>query len=275
MEELQTGQTEGVHQAGSPEHINEMLAKVDNGVQPDDIGEELVLQQSEQGRPEWLPDKFGTPQDLLNAYNQLEQQYTQVSQQQQEYEDAQVGEQEIADIQSTTVPQVAQLLDERNLDINVFQQEYNELGELSQDAYDALEEAGLAPTVVDAWLAGQEAIADQSISEIYSSVGGEQNYNAMLEWASNNLQQWELDAFNDSIENLDPNAMFAVQGLMARMQNAEGIPPRLMTGESVPSTAPRFESLAQVTEAMKDSRYQTDPAYRASVAQMLGNSTVL
>jgi len=48
-----------------------------------------------------------------------------------------------------------------------------------------------------------------------------------------------------------------------------------MTGESVPSTAPRFESLAQVTEAMKDSRYQTDPAYRASVAQMLGNSTVL
>ena len=122
MEELQTGQSEGVHQAGSPEHINEMLAKVDNGVQPDDVGEELVLQQSEQGRPEWLPEKFGTPQDLLNAYNQLEQQYTQVSQQQQEYEDAQVGEQEIADIQSTTVPQVAQLLDERNLDINVFQQ---------------------------------------------------------------------------------------------------------------------------------------------------------
>ena len=275
MEELQTGQTEGVHQAGSPEHINEMLAKVDNGVQPDDVGEELVLQQSEQGRPEWLPDKFGTPQDLLNAYNQLEQQYTQVSQQQQEYEDAQVGEQEIADIQSTTVPQVAQLLDERNLDINVFQQEYNELGELSQDAYDALEEAGLAPTVVDAWLAGQEAIADQSISEIYASVGGEQNYNAMLEWASNNLEQWELDAFNDSIENLDPNAMFAVQGLMARMQNAEGIPPRLMTGESIPSTAPRFESLAQVTEAMRDPKYSSDPAYRAQVAQMLGNSTVL
>ncbi len=28
MEEVQTGQAEGVHQAGSPEHINEMLAKV-------------------------------------------------------------------------------------------------------------------------------------------------------------------------------------------------------------------------------------------------------
>ena len=94
MEELQTGQTEGVHQAGSPEHINEMLAKVDNPVQVSDVGEELVMQQATQGRPEWLPEKFSTPQDLLNAYNQLEQQYTQVSQQQQEYEDSQVGEQE-------------------------------------------------------------------------------------------------------------------------------------------------------------------------------------
>ena len=49
MEELQTGQTEGVHQAGSPEHINEMLAKVDNPVEVSDVGEALVLQQSQQG----------------------------------------------------------------------------------------------------------------------------------------------------------------------------------------------------------------------------------
>ncbi len=275
MEELQTGQTEGVHQAGSPEHINEMIAKVDNPVQVSDVGEELVLQQATDRRPEWLPEKFGTPQDLLNAYNQLEQQYTEVSQQQQDYQESQVSEQEIADIQNTSVPQVAQLLDERNLDIDVFQQEYNELGGLSDDAYQALEEAGISNEMVNTWLAGQEAIADQSISQIYQSVGGEENYNAMLRWAGDNLQQWELDAFNNSIENLDPNAMFAVQGLMARMQNAEGIPPRLMSGESIPSTAPRFESLAQVTEAMRDPKYSSDPAYRAQVAQMLGNSTVL
>ena len=275
MEELQTGQTEGVHQAGSPEHINEMLAKVDNPVQVSDVGEELVMQQATQGRPEWLPEKFGTPQDLLNAYNQLEQQYTQVSQQQEEAQQQEFNQEQVAEIQNASVPQVAQLLDERNLDIDVFQQEYNETGELSQDAYDALAEAGISGDIVDTWLAGQEAIADQSISEIYNMVGGENNYNSMLDWANNNLQQWEIDAFNNSIENLDPNAMFAVQGLMARMQNAEGIPPRLMTGESVPSTAPRFESLAQVTQAMRDPKYSSDPAYRAQVAQMLGNSTVL
>ena len=275
MEELQTGQTEGVHQAGSPEHINEMLAKVDNPVQVSDVGEELVMQQATQGRPEWLPEKFSTPQDLLNAYNQLEQQYTQVSQQQEEAQQQEFNQEQVAEIQNASVPQVAQLLDERNLDIDVFQQEYNETGELSQDAYDALSEAGISSDMVNTWLAGQEAIADQNISEIYNMVGGENNYNSMLDWANNNLQQWEIDAFNNSIENLDPNAMFAVQGLMARMQNAEGIPPRLMTGESVPSTAPRFESLAQVTEAMRNPKYASDPAYRAQVTQMLSNSTVL
>ena len=270
MDEVQTGQAEGVNQAGSPEHINEMLAKVDNGVQPDDVGQELTLETPT--KPEWLPEKFSTPEDLVNAYNQLEQQYTQVAQQQ---EQEQATQEQVADIQSASVPQVSQMLDERGLDIDVFQQEYNETGGLSEDAYHALEEVGISSNVVDTWLAGQEAIADQNISNIYNSVGGQENYESMLRWANDNLEQWEVDAFNNSIENLDPNAMFAVQGLMARMRNSEGIAPKLMTGESLPSTAPKFESLAQVTQAMKDPKYAEDPAYRASVAQMLSNSTVL
>ena len=168
MEEVQTGQAEGVHQAGSPEHINEMLAKVDNGVQPDDVGEELTLQTPT--KPEWLPEKFSTPEDLVNAYNQLEQQYTQVSQQQ---EQEQATQEQVANIQNASVPQVAEILDERGLDIDVFQQEYNETGGLSEDAYHALEEVGISSNVVDTWLAGQEAIADQNISNIYNAVGGQ------------------------------------------------------------------------------------------------------
>tara|TARA_S200002703_G_C3793820_1_gene245064 strand:- start:1404 stop:2216 length:813 start_codon:yes stop_codon:yes gene_type:complete len=270
MDEVQTGQAEGVNQAGSPEHINEMLAKVDNGVQPDDVGQELTLETPT--KPEWLPEKFSTPEDLVNAYNQLEQQYTQVSQQQ---EQEQATQEQVADIQSASVPQVSQMLDERGLDMNVFQQEYNETGELSEDAYKALAEAGIDHSVVDTWIQGQEALVEQNINQIYDAVGGQNNYDSMLRWANENLEQWEVDAFNNSIENLDPNAMFAVQGLMARMRNSEGIAPKLMTGESLPSTAPKFESLAQVTQAMKDPKYAEDPAYRASVAQMLSNSTVL
>ena len=69
---------------------------------------------------------------------------------------------------------VDQLLDERGLDFSVFQQEYNETGQLSEDAYLALQEAGIEPQMVDTWIAGQEAIADQQIDSIYNMVGGEQ-----------------------------------------------------------------------------------------------------
>ena len=167
---------------------------------------------------------------------------------------------------------VDQLLDERGLDFSVFQQEYNETGQLSEDAYLALQEAGIEPQMVDTWIAGQEAIADQQIDSIYNMVGGEQAYNGMLEWAGNNLQSWEMDAFNEQIESLDANSMFAVQGLMARMQNDEGSPPMLYQGEPSQYSAPKYDSLAQLTSAMSDPRYASDPAYRREVTSRLNNS---
>ena len=97
----------------------------------------------------------------------------------------------------------------------------------------------------------------------------------MLEWANTNLQPWEVEAFNTQLENLDANTQLAVSGLYARYQNSEGVPPSLMSGEFGQDVAPRYESLAQVTSAMSDPRYQSDPAYRAKVAQRLGNSQVL
>ena len=38
MEEVQTGQAEGVNQVGSPEHVNQMLAAVDAPTQTYDAG---------------------------------------------------------------------------------------------------------------------------------------------------------------------------------------------------------------------------------------------
>ena len=169
---------------------------------------------------------------------------------------------------------VDQILAERDLDFSIFQQEYNETGQLSEDAYKALHEAGIEPQMVDTWIAGQEAIADQQIDSIYNMVGGEQAYNSMLEWAGNNLQPWEMDAFNNQIENLDANSVFAVQGLMARMQNQEGSPPRLFQGEPSEYSAPKYDSLAQLTGAMSDPRYASDPAYRNEVASRLINSAL-
>ena len=275
MEEVQTGQPEGVNQAGSPEHINQMLAAIDAPTETYDAG--LVNNNqipTAEGRPAWLPDKFDSPEAMARAYSELENRFHANDEQLQQYENQANYEQQAQEIMETPPHTVDQLLDERGLDFSVFQQEYNETGQLSEDAYLALQEAGIEPQMVDTWIQGQEAIADQQIDSIYNMVGGEDAYNSMLEWAGNNLEPWEMDAFNDQIENLDANSMFAVQGLMARMQNQEGSPPRLFQGEPSEYSAPKYDSLAQLTGAMSDPRYASDPAYRNEVASRLKNSAL-
>ena len=273
MEEVQTGQAEGVNQIGSPEHINQMLAAVDTPVETHDAGfvsnDSIVTQE---GRPAWLPDKFDSPEAMARAYSELENRFHASDEQLQQLEQQANYEQQAQEVMETPPHMVDQLLDERGLDFSVFQQEYNETGQLSEDAYLALQEAGIEPQMVDTWIAGQEAIADQQIDSIYNMVGGEQAYNQMLEWAGDNLQPWEMDAFNDQIESLDANSMFAVQGLMARMQNDEGSPPILYQGEPSQYSAPKYDSLAQLTSAMSDPRYASDPAYRREVTSRLNNS---
>ena len=270
MEEVQTGQPEGVNQVGSPEHINQMLAAVDAPVETFDEGMVQGNRQiTHEGRPAWLPDKFDSPEAMARAYSELENRFHANDEQLQQYENQANYEQQAQEIMETPPHMVDQLLDERGLDFSVFQQEYNETGQLSEDAYKALEEAGIEPQMVDTWIQGQEAIADQQIDSIYNMVGGEDAYNSMLEWAGNNLQPWEMDAFNDQIENLDANSMFAVQGLMARMQNDEGSPPMLYQGEPSQYSAPKYDSLAQLTSAMSDPRYASDPAFRREVTERL------
>ena len=274
VDEVQTYQGEGVHSAGEPTHVHEMIAKVEEPIQTFDNEDEIYSR--EESRPEWLPEKFSSAEELAQAYSSLEQQFHSSSEERQQQEEQQRFQNEdVPAIQGTSPSQVHQILDERGLDFSAFQDEYNSTGTLSKEALDTLSAEGISEEVVSTWISGQEALRDQNIDTVFSSIGGEQNYNNMLEWANDNLQPWEVEAFNNQIESLDANTQLAVTGLYARYQNSEGIPPALLSGEVGQDIAPRYESLAQLTSAMSDPKYASDPAYRAKVVQRLSNSTVL
>ena len=274
VDDVQTYQGEGVNEVGDPAHVHEMLAKVEEPIQTFDNEEETYTR--DESRPEWLPEKFNSAEELAQAYKNLEQQFHSGSEEREQQEEQQrFQDEEVPAIQETSPSQVHQLLDDKGLDFSAFQEEYNNTGTLSKEALEALSEAGINEDVASTWISGQEALRDQNIETVHSNVGGEQNYNNMLEWANDSLQSWEVEAFNKQLENLDANTQFAVAGQYARYQNSEGIPPALMSGEVGEDVAPRYESLAQVTSAMSDPKYTSDPAYRARVAQRLGNSNVL
>ena len=98
----------------------------------------------------------------------------------------------------------------------------------------------------------------------------------MLEWASESLEENEIEAFNSIMEQGNPAAMqMAVRGLQARFSQSSGSPAKLIQGDTIGPSGGAFRSVAELTAAMKDPRYHKDPAYRRDVENRLKNSNIL
>ena len=118
-------------------------------------------------------------------------------------------------------------------------------------------------------------LTDEDIDALQDMAGGEQQYVQMLEWANDNMSDAEIDMYDEVMDSGDPAAcFFAVQALMARYGDGTGVDGELLTGKSPTTVAQGFRSQAELVQAMSDSRYETDPAYRADVINKLDNSEI-
>lgn len=257
-------ETLNTHQEPTPsdeqkQHEEAMLAKADQ------------LEQGANGdRPEWLPEKFKSAEDMAKAYSELEKKMggKPDSNAEQEVE-------ETPDPQTTEASEVAKVLDKAGVDFDTLQAEYAANGSIGEESYKQLEEAGFPQQLVDSWIAGQQSLANDINAQVFSSVGGEEQYYQMIEWAGESLPPAEIDAFNKAMDSGDMSMVnMAVNGLAARYRSEVGTEPQLIQGETTGNSGGSFNSAAELTAAMRDPRYQNDPAYRQSVAQKLSRSNV-
>ena len=213
-----------------------------------------------EARPNWLPEKFKSAEELAKAYSELEKK---MSAPQEEQTSEPVEE-------AVEQPQDMQQLDK-------YYDEFIEKNELSEKSYEELDALGLPRDLVDGYIAGQKALADNDVSEVENVVGGKDNYAQLLDWSSKNLSQSEKDAFNNTIDNGSTEQVkMAVQGLMGRAGMTADNPQQNLFEGSVDNTnTDVFGSVAQVTDAMNDPRYQKDPAYRKEVEDKLARSSVI
>lgn len=221
-------------------------------------------------RPDWLPEKFKSAEDMAQAYSELEKRLGGQEENEEvpeEQFDTELPQDEVADY----------LAEQKNLDFDAFANEYYENGGLSDNAYSALEEAGIPRSVVDQYIEGQTAIMDDMRQEAFSVIGGEAEYNQMINWAANNLSEREQAAFNANLNttNFD-QAMFAIQGLAARYRSEAGkLSSNMVYGQTNTPSAGSYQSIAEMTREMNDPRYSSDPAFRQMVASKLKNSSIL
>ena len=216
-------------------------------------------------RPEWLPEKFNSVEDMAQAYASLEQKLG--SQDEEEYEE---------ELEDDELESIVDGLEEEGIDFDSLSQEFAELGGLTEDSYDSLVEAGIPRSMVDQFIDGQMAVATQMQQEAFEQVGGQEAYEDMVSWASDNMQEASIDAFNNAVNsgNIE-TANLAIQGLHAQYRSVNGSEPSLVMGETKSVTGGVFDSAAQLTQAMRDPRYESDSAYRQQVASKLSRSNIL
>ena len=116
-------------------------------------------------------------------------------------------------------------------------------------------------------------ISDATVNEIKNYAGGEQSYDNMVEWASNNLDQQSVEAFDSIINTGSVDAIkLAVNGLKAQYENANGYEGTMVTGKAPAQSKDVYRSQAELVAAMNDRRYDNDPAYRQDVIAKLERS---
>ena len=118
-------------------------------------------------------------------------------------------------------------------------------------------------------------ITDADINVVKNSVGGEAEYNNIVSWAGQNLDQNSINAFDGIVETGNTDAIkIAIAGLRAQYENANGYEGRMLSGKAPRSSGDVFRSQAEVVKAMSDPQYDMDPAYRQDILEKLDRSNL-
>ncbi len=268
--------------------------------------EQIAALVAEGKRPAWLPENFDKEEDFAKSY--AEQQAT-LTRAQQELAKLKGGEQKTpeqiaaekdaadkaaadkkpeekkADEGETPEQKAArEIVEKSGVDVSAFQKEFDDTGALSEKSITDLSKAmepqikaifgkdADASAITKQWVEGQQAIIANYRGQVFSAVGGEENYGSLVAWAKTGLNAAEQKNFNEAVNSGDLNkAKLALDGLSARYTKANGKAPNLLAGD-LATAVQGFASTYEMQKAISDPRYAADPVYRKSVEQRIGKS---
>ena len=249
--------------------------------------------------------KFKTVEDLANSYKELEGKLGSVTEEDQVSESTEettgVPEgyeeyyQEDGTVDYNSVNEnygeiLGEIFKENNIDPYKISAEFHKNeGEIPEEMYQSLLDAGLSKNAVDTYLTGRsiesgytedgegaaEELAQEEVKSIRDSIGGDEAYGKMVSWALENLSKPEIEAFNEATNTMSgPQLSMMVQGLYTRYQNAMGVEPSLYSGRAATSGPTPYRSTQEVVAAMSDKRYGKDVTYTEDVQRRLAGSDV-
>lgn len=253
-------------------HRVEINEKAPNEIEPETTNVDETVEASEEQqteRPEWLPEKFKSAEDMANAYSELEKKLGQPAAEEQTEEEPQQTEETENENDNPEAGNYNEAV------VEASQEFFENDGQLSEETYQKLEKVGLPRDLVDSYAAGQQALLQSEEAQIKGVAGGE--YDQMAEWANEHLPSEEVDAFDEAVTSGSvQQAKLAVQGLYARYQNATGSRPKTLVQGSVSGTSTMpFKSMQELARAQSDPRYRSgDKAYHQEIDRRLAVSNI-
>jgi len=262
-----------------------------------EVGEKMLQEQEE-----LLAGKYKNAEELEKAYMELQQRLGRGDEddsgeaevEEEEYEPTE-GEADRYDeegyvnfdaVADAYGDGLAEAFQENNIDPWAMNDHFYENdGTLTDEMYDQLNEAGFSDETIDAYLGGLRnqlgyedaeggTLDDSEIADIKNIAGGEQGYADVVQWASENLPEADIEAFDEVINTANEAAVrFAVKALVGQYEDAVGRTPDLVTGKQS-STGQAYRSMAEVVRDMSDPRYDNDDAYRMDVMRKLERSNL-
>ena len=260
------------------------------------VGEKLVEQQDQ-----LLAGKYKNAQELEKAYMELQGKLG--SQEKTEEAEPKAEKPKVSEfvpengylddgsINYDTVTEtygeaVTEKLKAANIDPWTISSQFHESGgEVTDEMVSTLTNAGFSEKAVRSYFAGRaseqgyagsaEDISESQINEIKQSVGGDQTYANVVNWAKSSLDQEQTNAFDEIVNSGSVQAIkLAVAGLKAQYDNANGVEGRMVTGKAPVNSGDIYRSQAELVAAMNDPRYDRDPAYRQDVIEKLDRSNL-
>lgn len=232
------------------------------------VGEQLEEQQNE-----LLAGKYKSAEELEKAYVELQKKLGETDNEAEETEQEEPEESEEPAEQSAA----AELISNASA-------EYAESGELTAETKQKFAEMS-SQELVEAYIemqanapveeAVQEApeITESEINQIKNSIGGDQAYGRVMEWASQNLEQNQIDAYDNIVATGSADAIqMMIAGLNAQYEASNGYEGRMLSGKAAVQNSDVFRSQAELVSAMSDPRYENDAAYRNDLLEKLDRS---
>jgi hypothetical protein len=235
-------------------------------IKPEETGpvEETNVEQTEVSeRPDWLDQKFKSPQDLQNAYNELQSKLGQQSSE--------------TPTESTEASEPPANIVANDTFFDQYREEFTQNGQLTDESIqDIVMKKGIPEALVRQYIDGFQAVQERETTATYNLVGGKENYEQMIQWAGANWNEAQITEFNNNVQSGDRAKIdFAMTTLNSAYSLGNNVKGKMIKGETASISTTAFTHLDQFKAAVKDPRYKTDASYRQEVEERLKISNIM